>query len=103
MVVAIDFEVILVAYKCEVSSKCHYEVLDIMDYLFLYDLFIYGCKVTFSDFFRIDEVQEIFVLEHHDCFSGSCWIRKCIYEVIWKDGLVQKIVLLNNFHKTIHR
>ena len=44
MVVAIDFKMILVAYKCEVSSKCHNEVLDVMNDFLFYNFFI---NVTF--------------------------------------------------------
>ena len=82
VVMSIDFEMILVADECEVSSKCHNEVLDIVDNLFFYDLLINICCIAFSYFLRVDEVQEIFVLEHHDRFTGSCMVRDCVYKVV---------------------
>ena len=95
MVVTIDFEVILVTDECEVSSKCHYEVLDIVDNLFFYDLFIYVGCIALSNFFNVDEVKKVLIFEHHDGFASCYRVRDCIYEVVWKAGVVMKGILFN--------
>lgn len=95
MVVAIDFKMILVAYKCKVSSKCHNEVLDVMNDFLFYNFFINVSKVTFSDFLDINEVKKVFIFEHHNGFTGSSWVRDCVYKVVRKASIVMEGILFN--------
>ena len=58
-------QMILVANEREVLTKCHDEVLHIIDDALLYQ-FLVLVLISYKQLFRVDIVQQILVLEHHN-------------------------------------
>ena len=55
---------ILVSNESKISSESHYELFDIMDYLFLNNTLINVCHIANTDLLSIDKVKYIFIFEH---------------------------------------
>ena len=87
---------ILIADKREVSSKSHDEVLHVIDNALLYDPFI-AVFVTDKQFFRIDVVQQIFILKHCDGAIGLQLVWDGTPEIIWQITLMAVQIVLYQF------
>ena len=61
---------ILIADKSKITTEGHDEFLDIVDYLLFNNTLVYICNVTNSNFLCIDEIEQIFILEHVDSLDG---------------------------------
>ena len=72
---------ILVADKGKIPPECHDEFLDIMDYLLLDNSLIHVLNVTNPDFFSIDEIKQILILEHIESLDGIAAVLDCHTEV----------------------
>lgn len=59
-----SLKMILIADKRKVMTKSHNEFLDIMDYLFFHNTFIYILIISNADFLYIYKIKNIRILEH---------------------------------------
>ena len=57
-----NLKMIVIADESKIASESHDELLDVVDNLFLYHSLINIPIVADADFFGVDEVEEIFVL-----------------------------------------
>ncbi len=62
-------------------EESHYELLDIVDYLFLHNSLVNICKVSNTDFLGVYKGKQIFVLEHIESFDRIAAILDCYAKV----------------------
>lgn len=77
----ISFQVILIAYKCEIMTKSHDELLDIMDNAFFNDTFVYIRRIAYANLLCIDKIKEIFIFKHVKRSDGILRIMNCSTEI----------------------
>ena len=87
MVVAEFIIMHLTAREAETLAECHNEVLDIMDDLIL-NYSLVDVFFPLSQLLHIDEIKQVFILEHLDGFESLLMARDGLDEVIGHLALV---------------
>ena len=65
---AVNLEMVLIADKSKIIAESNDELFYILNNLLFYNPFIHIQAITFPNFFHIDEVEQVFVFEHHHGF-----------------------------------
>lgn len=73
----IGFQVILIAYKCEIMAKSHDKLLDIMNNTLFNNTFVYILRIAYTYLLRIDKIKEIFIFKHIKRFDCVLRIMYC--------------------------
>lgn len=77
----INFQMILISKKGEITAECHDEFAYVADNLVFHNFFIHTI-IFFLNVFGMDVVQKILILEHPDCFQSLLCIWNCFNEII---------------------
>ena len=78
---------ILVAYKCKVLAECHNKLFHILHYTLFYHALV-SVFITNEQFFGIDEVKQILILEHCNGTIRLQLVGDCFLEIIWQFSLM---------------
>lgn len=70
------FNNILIFDKEEIVAETENKVANILDNFIFQDLFVHILEITGIQFFYIDEIQEVFILESTKCPTSAPDIRK---------------------------
>ena len=101
MVVAEFIIMHLTAREAETLAECHNEVLDIMDDLIL-NYSLVDVFFPLSQLLHIDEIKQVFILEHLDGFESLLMARDGLDEVIGHLALVVEGIFCDAFLNAIH-
>lgn len=94
---------VLVADEREIVAEGHNEPLYVLDDFLLHNTLVNIFFVTLSDFLNIDEIKHIFILEHHDSFSGLPCVRYCLGEIVGNQCLMVEFVIFYCLYERINR
>ena len=75
---------ILVSNKGKIFTERQDEILDIVNNGVLNYAFINILNISFSDFFGVDEIEQIFILKHTDCFQCTRMLWHGLLKIIGK-------------------
>ena len=103
MLYTINFKMVLIAYECEIAPKGHNEPFDILNNLLFHHSLINVLTVTFPNFFHIDKIKCVLILEHHYSLASLLCIKHRFWKVVGKLLLAGKGVVVNELYKDFYR
>ena len=95
---SLHFNNILIFDKEEIIAETENKVANILDNFIFQDLFVHILDITGIQFFCIDEIQEVFILESTNCPTRAPDIRKCGDKIIGERTAMMVFVFLNSLN-----
>ena len=92
------FNNILIFDKEEIVAETENKVANILDNFIFQDLFVHILEITGIQFFYIDEIQEVFILESTKCPTCAPDIREGGEKIIWERTAMMVFIFLDSLN-----
>ena len=81
MLHTIHLQMVLVPNESKIVPKSHDEILDVLDDLLFHLALVHINGLALANLLHIDEIQQIFIFEHHHGLTGQSGIRQSLGEI----------------------